>query len=164
MISSRSASSPWLFFLFGALGGLTACGHSLEYTPTNQPPRALAPRDPASVEVFSLTRPQRPHVEVGVFEIEQRSPASAGSPKMLEKLRARAARIGCDALVVSEPQDRVQSVTTRSYGTLHQTSASTGTVHTMGYGHANVVRKHMAACVVYTTMETTGATGGEVSL
>jgi hypothetical protein len=144
-----------------------ACGHSLEYTATNRSPRPLSPRDPASVEVYATTLPTRPHVEVGLFEIEQRTPASGGTPEMIGKLRERAARVGCDALVVSEARERIQSVTTHHHGTVHQHGPHYGTMHSTGTGTVNVVRKHTAACVVFTedaAVRTTQTSAGEVAL
>jgi len=111
-----------------------------------------------------MTAPTRPYVEVGLFEIEQRTPTSGGSPEMIEKLRARAAQVGCDALVVSEARERIQSVSTHSHGTVHHTGPNHGMVHTTGYGTVNVVRKHTAACVVFTDGPATAVTAGEVAL
>ncbi|MBK6696813.1 MAG: hypothetical protein IPG50_32175 [Myxococcales bacterium] len=137
-----------------------ACGHSLEYTPLNAPPRALAPRSPESVELLMATRPSRAFVEVGLFEIEQRSPTSGGTPEMLAKVRARAAGVGCDALMVGEPTERVQSVTGQSYGTVHRGGgASYGTYQGMSTGSVNVVRGQRAVCIVYTEPQTTVTTG-----
>ncbi len=155
-------------FVSIALGTLAlGCGHSLEYTATNRSPRPLTPRDPASVEVYATTLPTRPHVEVGLFEIEQRTPASGGTPEMIGKLRERAARVGCDALVVSEARERIQSVTTHHHGTVQQTGGQYGTMQSTGYGTVNVVRKHTAACVVFTedaATRTTQTSAGEVAL
>lgn len=129
------------------------CGHEIAYTSLNAPPRPLAPRDPSSVELFVSSAPDRPYVEVGLFEIEQRTPNSDGTPEMFDKLRVRAAQIGCDALVVTASTDRVQSVSGQSFGAVRTTSAGMGGGYGhysgMHYGSVNTVRGHRAACVVY---------------
>lgn len=107
----------------GALLPLFACGHALHYSALNPPPRPLSPRAPASVEVFMSGRPTRAFVDVGLFEIEQNTPGSGGSDEMIAKVRARAANVGCDALILGEPSERVQSVTGQSFGTVHSATA-----------------------------------------
>lgn len=125
------------------------CGHSLEYTAMNKSPRRLQPRDPESVEVYMTQRPERAAVEVGFFEIEQQSPAAGGTPEMLRKLRARAGAVGCDALVISEPHDRVQSYSGMQSGTVHTTGAGFGTYQGSSTYSANRVRSHRAVCLVF---------------
>lgn len=144
-----------LFLLLASSGLATGgCGHSVTYTALNAPPRPLAPRTPESVELYLTAQPTRPSVEVGYFEIEQQSLASGGTPAMIAKLRERAGRIGCDALVLTESTDRIQSYSGQSYGTVHTTSAGPGTVG-MGtyqgatYGTANHVRGQHAVCIVF---------------
>jgi hypothetical protein len=138
-----------------ALGGVAGCGHSLTYTALNAPPRPLAPRAPSSVELYMTAPPTRPNVDVGYFEIEQRSPASGGTPEMISKLRARAAEVGCDALVLTAATDRIQSYSGQSFGTVHTTSAGpgmggVGAYQGTTYGTANHVRGHHAVCIVFT--------------
>lgn len=96
-------------------------------------------------------RPTRAFVDIGLFEIEQKTPGSGGSDQMIAKVRARAANVGCDALIIGEPSERVQSVTGQSLGTVH---SAPGSSHGMYQGttssSVNVVRGHRAVCVVYT--------------
>lgn len=124
---------------------LAGCGHSIEYTAMNKSPHGMTRRAPDSVEVFMTQRPARPAVEVGYFEIEQQSPAAGGTPEMIRKLREEAAAVGCDALLVSEPHDRIQG-----YSGQHQ-----GQVNGAGYqGTSNYsasrVRSHRAICLMFT--------------
>jgi hypothetical protein len=134
-----------------------ACGHSLEYTAMNKAPRRLERRDPDSVEVFMSQRPERAAVEVGFFEIEQQSPAAGGTPEMIRKLRARAGAVGCDALLISEPHDRVQSYSGMQSGTVHTTGAGYGTQPGFYQGSstysANRVRSHRAICLVFSEQD-----------
>jgi hypothetical protein len=55
----------------GAFGFLIACGINAEFIPLNSPPRALTPRAPDQVEMFSAAMPSRPFVEVGTIEVQQ---------------------------------------------------------------------------------------------
>lgn len=121
-----------------------AC-HSIDYTPLNAPPHAMAPREPASIEVFAERRPERPIVEVGLFEIEQNSPASGGMSTMVDKLRVRAAELGCDGILLGEATERVQSVTGQSVGQ----APSGGVTQGFQVGQVNSVRGRRAVCFVY---------------
>lgn len=77
------------------------CGTSISATPINPSPRPLAPRAPASVELYTSGSPARAHVDVAFLEAEEASSFSThGTPEMLAKLREQGARMGCDAVVV----------------------------------------------------------------
>lgn len=119
--------------------------HSIDYSPLNAPPRAMGPRDPATVEVFVERRPERPVVEVGQFEIEQNSPASGGMSTMVEKLRTRAGELGCDGLILGEATERIQSLTSQSVAP----PTGGGVAITAGTGQVNTVRGRRAVCFVY---------------
>lgn len=138
-----------LFFL---LAGITGCGHSIEYTPMNKSPHGMQRRAPESVEIFMTQRPERPAVEVGFFEIEQQSPAAGGTPEMIAKLREEAGAVGCDALLVSEPHDRVQSYSGQHQGTVTTTGGPqpTGAYQGTSNYSANRVRSHRAICLMFT--------------
>ena len=140
---------------------VVGCGHSIEYTPMNKSPHGMSRRAPESVEVFMTQRPARPAVEVGYFEIEQQSPASGGTPEMMSKLREEAAAVGCDALLVSEPHDRVQSYSGQHQGVVHTTGTgygaqpASGTYQGTSSVSANRVRSHRAICLMFTDDATT---------
>ena len=92
----------WRKWSGGALLALAGCGIHVEYTELNAPPRPLAPRAPESVEVYASAAPARPHVDVGLFEVEQESSNTPGKTRaLLDELRRRAGAIGCDAVVVA---------------------------------------------------------------
>lgn len=143
---------------------LVACGHKLQYSALNPPPRPLSPRAPDSVEVFMSARPTRPFVDVGLFEIEQMTPGSGGTDAMIAKVRARAANLGCDALIIGEPSERVQSVTGQHFGTVQSQGPSYGTYQGMSSSSVNVVRGHRAVCAVYTDAPATTQVSGAVRL
>jgi hypothetical protein len=81
---------------------LAACGGATtSIVATNASPRALAPRLAHEVEVFTAGVPTRPFVEVAV--IQTRDTGSSGLaplPSLVGDMRAEAARVGCDALLV----------------------------------------------------------------
>lgn len=61
----------------------------------------MAPRDPATVELFTSGPPHRPYVDVALLEAEEESSMSTdGTPEMLTELRKRGAAMGCDAIVI----------------------------------------------------------------
>lgn len=138
---------------------LSGCGFSVSYTKTNASPRRLAPRQPSTVEVLTVAPPERPFVEVGLFEIEQESPQSGDSAEMLEKLREEAATVGCDALVITGHTQRVQSASSDHHGTVSGSRGS-GSANYRGSSqhHINTVRGQRAACIVYKDGETTSTT------
>ncbi|HTE56915.1 MAG TPA: hypothetical protein VK698_38950 [Kofleriaceae bacterium] len=83
------------------------CGTSLHTTQLNAPPRAMQPRQPESVEVFTSGAPPRPHVDVALIEAEEQSSLSvADTADMLHKLRERGADMGCDAVVLGGASSR----------------------------------------------------------
>lgn len=131
-----------LLVLASSLTTLTLACHSIDYSPLNAPPHAMGPRAPESVEMFDEKRPTRPIVEVGLFEIEQNSPASGGTSTMIEKLRNRAAELGCDGVLLGEATSRVQSVTGQSVAAPSGgIGVQTGQVHTL--------QGRRAVCFVY---------------
>jgi len=77
----------------------------VDYTPIARPPHRLEPRAPDRVEVL-VRPPARPHVEIGLLEASEETPppdqkrSSAGTARLTQALRAKAATLGCDALVV----------------------------------------------------------------
>jgi hypothetical protein len=86
--------------VFGA-SLLVGCGTFVDFTPINDPPHALSPRTPGSVEVFSSGAPSRRHVDIAVVEVEQtHSLNEQGTGLMIRRLREQAAAMGCDAIVL----------------------------------------------------------------
>lgn len=97
---------------FFALVLLAGCGTSIHTTPINPAPRAMMPRDPASVELFSSGAPQRAHVDVAFFEAEEESSFSTHrTPEMLNKLREKGAQLGCDGVVIGGLSSRDPGIT-----------------------------------------------------
>ena len=77
-----------------SLLALASCAGGASFTPLNNPPHALVPKDPAQVEVFEAGPPARAHVDVGSFTI-----MAWGGPKV-SAFREAAANHGCDGVVV----------------------------------------------------------------
>ena len=81
-----------------ALIALSGCvGTTFNTIPVNSPPRELKPRPVETVEVFSSDRPQKPYVDVAYLEAEV-TPLE-GTNNVVANLRARAAALGCDAII-----------------------------------------------------------------
>jgi len=88
------------------------CGTSIHSTAINPAPRPMAPRSPASVELFTSGAPQRPHVDVAFLEAEESSSFSTHrTPEMLNKLREKGAQMGCDAVVIGGVSSRDPGIT-----------------------------------------------------
>lgn len=109
---------------------LVGCGTRVDYTPL----RAvyMSAHAPAQVEVFLEQRPTRPYVEAGLLEARQESTMSLdGQSAIIEELRAEAAEIGCDGLIVR--------------------GAANETVGHIGKhgGHVTELKGYSAVCIVY---------------
>jgi hypothetical protein len=88
------------------------CGTSIQTTPLNPAPRAMPPRHPASVELFSSGAPQRAHIDVALLEAEESSSFSIHrTQEMLNKLREEGAKLGCDAVVIGGVSSREPGIT-----------------------------------------------------
>jgi hypothetical protein len=80
---------------------LAACGTAVRSATINPPPRAMTPRPPETVQVFSSVLPPRPFVEVAYITAEKASSYSQDSaPEFINRMRERAAEMGCDGLVI----------------------------------------------------------------
>jgi hypothetical protein len=94
--------SPLRWLLLLAFAGCAT--ESAYFTPINTPPHHLTPRSPLLVDVYTYTRVARPTVEVGVIEI--RPPGDPG--QVINRLRAEAAHIGCDGLLILPGELRIK--------------------------------------------------------
>ena len=70
------------------------------YVPIVAPPRPLAARTAAQVDVFLVTPPARAHLDLGLLQVI-RGANEETLDELLGTLRAQAAERGCDALVVT---------------------------------------------------------------
>lgn len=123
--------APLLFSL--ALG----CGVNVNYVPLNKPPRPMSPRAPESVDLYTTSRPARPHVDVGMIEAQQESAYSQASPaEIVANMRASAAGAGCDGLVLMGGNDTVVGG-----GSVQSGTGSSWTATLKGY---------RGTCIVYT--------------
>jgi hypothetical protein len=83
-----------------------ACGTSITSMPLNPPPRPMPPRAPEDVHVYTSGRPARNYHEIAVLESQQESKYSFDdSADVFGKMRAKAAQMGCDGLVVLGAND-----------------------------------------------------------
>lgn len=98
---------PLAFALLLAAG----CGTAVKTTVINSSPRAMHPRSPASVEVFTSGPPDR-RVDVALIEVEEQSSLStADTAELINALRERGAAMGCDAVVLGGASSRDPGVT-----------------------------------------------------
>lgn len=90
-------------FAFGfALLSATACGTTTQFTPTNPSPRAMQPKAPEQVHVYTSTMPEVPFTEVGIIQARQSSELSLDQmPEIIQKMRKDAAKIGCDGVILN---------------------------------------------------------------
>ncbi len=79
---------------------LSACVTQVSYLPLHSPPHVLTERPESEVELFTESRPERPHVEVAVIEANDEVDGRQTREEVLATLRRTAAERGCDGLVV----------------------------------------------------------------
>lgn len=120
----------------GLVAGLAlvflGCGTRIHYMSLNASPRTLSPRSPDSVEVFTSGKPDRSFAEVGMIEAQQQSGWSVDQPTaILQKLRQKAADVGCDGIIVLGSNDAVVG-SSGQYG-----------------GSVATLRGYRATCIVY---------------
>jgi hypothetical protein len=74
------------------------------YTPVVKPPHPLAPRPVATVDVYLVTPPARPHVDVGIVQVVVSGDFDQGAQvvdTLLQLVKEKAAAVGCDAVLVT---------------------------------------------------------------
>ena len=79
---------------------VVGCGVCTNTSPINPPPHPLAPRSPASVEVYTGGPPPRERLDIAMFTAELTGAHSDPFGDQLTTLRQQAAQMGCDALLV----------------------------------------------------------------
>ena len=96
----------WLLLAVGCFSFTAAgCSAAITWSPLRSAGRALFQRPAANVELFTTAPPTRPYVEVGLLEGHNVLGASRtpwiDAPHLVAKLRAAAAKAGCDGLVIA---------------------------------------------------------------
>jgi hypothetical protein len=78
---------------------LFGCASTVTATPIHHAPRPLVSRDPNSVQVLASEPPSEPHVDVALLQVDQYEAYNPhGMAEMIQRLREKAAEIGCDAV------------------------------------------------------------------
>ena len=79
---------------------LTGCPAAVFYTHLAEPPHPLTPHRVEDVQVLVVTPPAAPHVDVGLFQVTSGQDAPTAK-EMVARLRAEAAALGCDAVLIT---------------------------------------------------------------
>ncbi|MEM9493155.1 MAG: hypothetical protein AAGC55_28660 [Myxococcota bacterium] len=127
-----------IFALFAVTS--TACGTTVQFTPTNPSPTAMQPRPPGEVHVYTSSRPEVPFVEVGIIQARQSRQFSLDDlPEIINSMRIEAANIGCDGVIINGTDGK----------TVGGSSTGDGTVSTLeGY---------WGSCIMYRQQPPVGA-------
>ncbi|MEY4545796.1 MAG: hypothetical protein RL685_1991 [Pseudomonadota bacterium] len=92
--------------LLSCLGLCWGCGTFVTATAINPAPRPLVPRSPESVQVLASNPPPEPYVDVALLEVEQSQGLNRqGMAYMIQRLREKAAELGCDAVYVKNTSE-----------------------------------------------------------
>jgi len=105
----------WTTCAVAAIGCATPS--RVTYSAINVPPRPLVRRTPANVDVVAGKAPERSHVDVGLFEVNQgtnEDGSRVSTEAMIATLRLHAGLRGCDAVQVLGVEFAVQHPRRRS--------------------------------------------------
>lgn len=89
----------------GACGTSSAARPQVKYTAAEGVTHTPAPRQPGEVEILTLGAPARAHVTVGRLVVRHDEDDRAERASQVQALRERAARLGCDAVLLEPPYD-----------------------------------------------------------
>jgi hypothetical protein len=94
---------PLLILAFG-------CGTTVRFVETNPGSARRPSKNPAKVQVYSSQPPKAPYTEIGILHARQSSPYSLHQlPEVLRELRAKAGRVGCDAIIIGGTDNAAES-------------------------------------------------------
>lgn len=110
----------------------------------------MLPRSPASVQIFSSAPPVRPYVDVAYLEAEQQSDMSLdGTSAFITKLRAHAAALGCDGVVLGAETNRPTVSTADVAFDVANALSRKPSEPPPDYGTPANLRGMLATCIVY---------------
>jgi hypothetical protein len=88
-----------------ACGGGNRARPEVAYTAAEGVTHTPAPRPPGEVEILALGPPGRAHVTVGRLVVREEDDDLVERDGLMQALRARAAELGCDAVLLEPPYD-----------------------------------------------------------
>src|SRR5262245_12653626 len=92
----------WFAVVLGVAGCMVRGDVYVHQVPINPSPRAMEPRAPESVELFTGAPPRRDYVEVAYFEgMQEGASYYDDADRIFAALRGRAAAMGCDAILIT---------------------------------------------------------------
>jgi hypothetical protein len=95
----------FLPLLAPACGGGSRARPDVAYAATEGVTHTPAPRPAAEVEILALGAPARAHVTVGRLVVREDDDDLVERDALMQALRARAAELGCDAVLLEPPYD-----------------------------------------------------------
>jgi hypothetical protein len=98
--STSARISVVVLSLLSGTFGCVGVAPALQTVTLNAPPRPLHERPPGEVTFFTTGAPSRPFVEVALLESRRRWGAQEGAPEIIGRMRDRAAKLGCDGLIL----------------------------------------------------------------
>lgn len=89
----------------GACGTSSVARPKIKYTAAEGVTHTPAPRQPGEVEILTLGAPARAHVTVGRLTVRHDDDDRAERASQVQALRERAAKLGCNAVLLEPPYD-----------------------------------------------------------
>jgi hypothetical protein len=89
---------------------VVGCAAEVRYVPLLPAPRQLYVRGPAQVELFMVTPPLRPHLDIGMLSLAWADSESQTVQQMIDRVRAAAGQHGCDAFLVTRAIARPEGI------------------------------------------------------
>ena len=82
---------------------VAACGPRVTVTPLNQPPHALSPRPPGTLQVFATRVPD------GVVDVYMIQATGGRDDERMPAIAERAAELGCDGIAINNASPNTTS-------------------------------------------------------
>ena len=93
-------------FLMAAF--ICSCGTTVKVASLNDSPRALSAKDSKDVVIYTIV-PEKKFVEVKLLEARQEVFTSDDIDQVIQKMRATAAELGCDGVIIRGKSDEYVS-------------------------------------------------------
>ena len=87
---------------------ICSCGTSVKVASLNDSPRALSAKDSKDVVLYTIV-PDKKFVEVKLLEARQEVFTNDDIDQVIQKMRARAAELGCDGVIIRGKSDEYVS-------------------------------------------------------
>lgn len=91
-----------------AIALISSCGTAVKVASLNDSPRALSAKSEKDVAIYTIV-PEKKFVEVKLLEARQEVFTNDDIDQVIQKMRAKAAELGCDGVIIRGKSDEYVS-------------------------------------------------------